>query len=419
MSAYNWIIRGGRVIDPANRIDAVRDLAIRDGRIAAVAEALDSAEARAVYDARGQIVTPGLVDVHVHAYHLVTPLGVDVDHYCLGRGVTTAVDAGSAGSATLPGFRAYIAQRVKTRVLAFMNISCAGLAFAGIGGTDIPGELDSLGLADVKGCLDAVERNRDLVVGVKLRLSESVAAGGRNEAEAYRRALDAAAAARVPLMVHHTLSSIPLEDCPGRMRPGDLYTHCYQGFQSTIIDPASRRIDPAALAARRQGVVFDLGHGQGSFNWTVAEICAREGFWPDTISTDMHSGTCEGPAYDLPTVMTRLLHLGLPLPEVVRRCTVDAARAIGWHERIGTLDIGREADVSVFSLEEIELDLEDCQSQMRRVHRRLIPKAVWRAGVRGEITSPRRFPNRDTIAAQRAWWDRLLIRDEPHGVSSV
>jgi len=409
---YDWLITGGRVIDPASGVDGVADLALAGHRIAALAPALDPRGAERVYDASGQIVMPGLVDLHIHGYHRVTPLGIDVDHYCLGRGVTTAVDAGSAGCSTFAGFRVFLAERCRTRLLAFLNISCAGLAFAGLGGdTTVAGELDLIELAPVRGCVECIESNRDRIVGVKVRLSDSCAAGGANEAEGYRRAAEAAAAAAVPLMVHHSFSTVPLEECPGRLRPGDIYTHMYHGFRSTILDPQSRKLHPAVRAARDGGVLFDLGHGQGAFNWTVAELAAAEGFWPDTISTDLHSGTCEGPAYDLPTVMTRMLRAGLPLPEVVRRATLEPARAIRLDDRIGTLGVGREADVAVLALEPCEVDLEDCQSQMRRITARLVPRAVWRAGEPGAITSPRQWPNPTTIAAQRRSWARLQIRD--------
>jgi dihydroorotase len=409
---FDWLIAGGRLLDPANGVDRTADLALADGRVAALRDRIDPLDAAQVYDAAGQVVLPGLVDLHVHAYHLVTPLGIDVDHYCLGRGVTTAVDAGSAGCSTFAGFRGYLAARSRTRLLAFLNISCAGLAFAGIaGGEAVPGELDLLSMAAVRDCVDCIERNRDLIVGVKVRLSDSCAAGGANESEAYRRALEAAASARVPLMVHHSFSTVPLEKCPGQMREGDLYTHMYHGFPSTIIDLDSRSVHPAVRNARARGVLFDVGHGQGAFSWTVAELCAAAGFWPDTISTDLHSGTCEGPAYDLPTVMTRLLRLGLPLDEVVRRTTVTPARAIGWDDRIGSLGVGREGDVAVFALDPTRLELEDCQSQMRSIEVRVVPRAVWRAGERVHVTKPRCWPNPATVAAQRRWWPRLVVRD--------
>ena len=210
---------------------------------------MDPRDAAQVYDAAGQVVMPGLVDLHVHAYHLVTPLGMDVDHYCLGRGVTTAVDAGSAGCSTFPGFRAYLAERSRTRLLAFLNISCSGLAFAGLAGDEaVPGELDLLSMAPVRACIDCIEANRDLIVGVKIRLSDSCTAGGANESEAYRRAREAAASARVPLMVHHSFSTIGLEECPGQMRAGDLYTHMYHGFPV----PSSTWIPARCIAAVRQ-----------------------------------------------------------------------------------------------------------------------------------------------------------------------
>ena len=389
-----------------------------DGRISLLTRSARAETSDRRFDAGGLLVVPGLIDLHMHGYEHVTPLGIDVDHYCLGRGVTTALDTGSAGCSTFQGFRTYACLPSRTRLLALLNISCAGLAFATLGGNKAtPGELDLLELADLEGCIDCVNANRDLIAGVKVRLSASLADEGRNEAEAYRRALDAARAVRLPLMVHHTLSTVSLADCPGKMAAGDIYTHTYHGFRSTIIR-SDGQLDPVVRAARERGVLFDVGFGQGSFNWTVAELSFKQGFWPDTISSDLHSGTCEGPAYDLPTVMTKLLHLGLPLTEVVRRTTIEPARAIGWADRIGSLTVGREADVTVLSLDAVDTELEDCQSQLRRVRKRLCPRAVWRAGVQGRITSPAQWPNPAAIARQRAAWDLLEVRD-PHPPGQV
>ncbi len=257
MRKHDAIIRGGHVIDPANGLDAVLDIGLRDGRISAIEPSIDPELADTTYDASGKIVTPGLVDLHIHGYHLVSPLSVPVDHYCLGRGVTTAVDAGSAGCGTFAGFRAFAIDRVKTRLLAFLNISCSGLAFGGLGGDDsVPGELDLLKLASVRGCIDCVEQNRDVLVGVKIRLSASIADEGRNEAEAYRRALEASQALRLPLMVHHALSTVSIDDCPGRMQAGDIYTHAYHGFTSSIVDAATRKPHRAVIDARERGVLL-------------------------------------------------------------------------------------------------------------------------------------------------------------------
>lgn len=412
MKQYDWLIRGGRLVDPANGLDAELDVALSGGKIAAVKAGLDPGAAQQTFDARGKIVTPGLVDLHTHTYDLVTPLGIDADHYCLGRGVTTAVDTGSAGSDTFPGFRVFSAERFRTRVLGFLNISRGGLAVGGATDKAAPGELDSPKFINADTCVACIEANRDLLVGVKVRLSASISDDGRNESLAWEQALAAAATTNTPLMVHHTMSTVPLEQVPGEMRPGDVYTHCYHGYESTIIDPESRKIHTSVLEARERGVLLDIGHGMGSFNWTVAEICAEEGFWPDTISTDMHSLTCDGPGYDQPTVMAKLLHLGMPLTEVIASSTTKPAAAIGWHDRIGSLGVGREADVCVMSLGEIDVELEDCQGQLRRLSQRIVAEAVWRAGEKVTTTEPIRWPNPEKAEKAKEGWPNLVIRDE-------
>ena len=412
MSQFDWLITNGRVIDPSQNIDRITRIGIQDGRIEAISDALEPADADEIYDASEQIVTPGLVDLHIHGYQHVTPLGIDVDHFCLGRGVTTAVDAGSAGCDTFPGFRAYAAKQCQTRLLAFLHISRAGLAFSSRTGGDDPGELETLKLVHTQDCIDCIEANRDLLVGVKIRLSSSIADEGRNEAESYDRAREAANRTNVPLMTHHNFSSVSLEDCPGLMKKGDIYTHCFHGYPSTILEPNSKRIISCVEQAKTKGVIFDVGHGMGSFSWPVAEACAEQGLWPDTISTDIHSLNIDGPVYDLPTVMTRLLNIGMPLVEVVRASTIAPAEAIAWADKIGSLEIGREADIAVLRLEDSDLDLEDCHAQLRPIQKRLIPKAVWRAGQPGVITKPERIPNPDTYQPAIDWRDKLIIQDD-------
>ena len=412
MNSCDVLIKNGRVIDPANNVDGHFDVAISGGRIAAVAADIKD-DAAEVFDADGLIVTPGLVDLHVHVYDKVIPLAIDPDHYCLGRGTTTVVDAGSAGADNFAGFRAFAIDRCRTRILGFLNISRMGLACSGLGGdSNVPGELDLIKFANTGDCVNCIEVNRDVLVGVKIRLSDSIADDGRNEQAAFELAVEAARATKLPLMTHHSFSTVSLEDCPGNMVAGDVYTHCFHGFPSTILNPDTTEIEVPVQRARDNGVLFDIGMGQGSFNWTVAEFATRAGFWPDTIGTDLHAGNCEGPTYDMPTTMSRILHLGMPLPEVIRCSTVEPARAVGWDDRIGTLGQGRDADVSVFAIETVDMDLEDCQSQMRRISQLLVPKAVWRAGEPAAITEPRAFPNAETIKAQKTWWPRLLIRDE-------
>ncbi len=411
MEKFDWIIKNGRVIDPSQALDKVTNIGLAKGKIAAIGDIEGGSEADQIYDATGHIVTPGLVDLHIHGYEHVTPLGIDVDHYCLGRGVTTAIDAGSAGCDTFDGFRHFAAERSQTRLLAFLHISRAGLAFSSRTGGDDPGELETLKLVHTRDCIDCIESNRDLLVGVKIRLSSSIANDGRNEVEAYKRAREAAGAVELPLMTHHNFSFIPLEDCPGAMERGDIYTHCFHAYPNTIIDPVSNTLFDSIVAARDAGVLFDIGHGMGSFSWPVAELCAQQGFWPDTISTDIHSLNRDGPVYDLPTVMSRMLKVGMPLVEIIRASTINPAKAIGWDDRIGTLDIGRDADISVLALDSVTLQLEDCHAQLRSLESQLIPKAVWRAGNRGQITSPKKLPDCDTYQTAIDWQSKLIIRD--------
>ena len=412
MTKYDLLIKGGRVIDPANNVDGLLDVAIARDRIVAVEAGLAADQAKQVHDATGKLVVPGLVDLHMHGYNHVTPLGIDTDYYCLGRGVTTAIDAGSAGASTSPGFRVYAVEPVRTRLRGFLNISQAGLCVGGAADGRSAGELDARAFIDAPACIECIEANADIYVGVKVRLSRTIAEDGKNEPEAYRAALETAAAVRMPLMVHRSFSVVPLEECPGKMVAGDIYTHCCHGFESTIIDVDTRQVHPAVLESRQRGVLFDIGHGTGAFNWTVGEICAAEGFWPDVISTDMHSLTCEGPGYDLPTVMTRILHLGMPLEEVIKASTLSAAAAIGWEDRIGTLGVGREADVAVLDLVDVDVDLEDCHGQMRRIDQRLRASAVWRAGTPGQITHPLKWPNFEQTQMLRGSWEMLKIRDD-------
>lgn len=200
--------------------------------------------------------------------------------------------------------------------------------------------------------------------------------------------------------------------CPGDLRPGDIYTHTYHGFPSSIVDAKSRSVVPDVLTAQQRGVIFDLGHGQGAFSWTVAEICAKESFWPDVISTDLHSGNYDGPAYDLPTVMSKILHLGMPLESVIKAVTFTPAKVISRDNEFGTLSVGSIADITVLKLQDCDIDLEDCQAQTRRLKKRLIPRRVWRAGTGYDITQPDPFPNVDKLTSLTKYWPDLVIKDD-------
>lgn len=324
----------------------------------------------------------------------------------------------AAGAATFPGLRKFIAEKSKTRVLSFLHIAAHGLASAGCTASVKGGECDSLNQVDVDWCTKCIQQNRDMIVGVKVRLSASAANDGANEDEAFRRALKASAQVKVPLMVHHTLSTIPVQQidkdclsCPGKLRPGDIHTHCFHGYPSSIVDKHTSLIHKDVHEAQKRGVFFDLGHGRGSFSWTVAETCAMKGFWPDIISSDLHVESADGPAYDLLTVMTKMLHVGMPLLDVIKAVTVTPATAIGRSDVIGSLGIGRAADITVVQIENVDLDLEDCQAFVRRIKHRFVPVAVWRDGVRFETKEPKPFPNtalyKDLVLSRH----ELAIRD--------
>ncbi|XP_045162393.1 deacetylase EF_0837-like isoform X1 [Mercenaria mercenaria] len=398
------LIRNGRVIDPQNDIDDILDVAIKDGKIFAVGRNLQL-NSKSTYDASGLIVTPGLIDAHVHCYQYATPLGINPDDACLARGVTTVIDAGSSGASTFLGLRKFIVDKSKTRVRCLLHIALHGLAAAGCSGGALGGESDTLAILDEEECVKCIQANRDVIVGVKVRLSASVCDNGRLEAEAFRRALSAAKRCAVPLMVHHVESTIPTQTdraspsslgCPKDLQAGDIYTHTYNGWRCSIVDPETKEIHSDVIEAKARGVLFDSGHGAGAFNWTVAEIAAKQNFWPNLMGSDLHTENQEGPAYDIPTVMTKFLHLGMPLNEIVRSVTSSPARAYSLNS-IGSLSEGMDADVSVLRIDECDVNLEDTVGQKRNVKKRILPVAVWRDGKEHQVVLPTIWPNTNAI----------------------
>ena len=200
--------------------------------------------------------------------------------------------------------------------------------------------------------------------------------------------------------------------CPGSLRAGDIYTHCFHGWPSTIINPLNGQIHNDVHDARKRGVFFDVGHGAGSFSWTVAEICAKEGFWPDIISSDLHKESVDGPAYDLLTVMTKMLHVGMPLIDVIKAVTMTPAAAIDRSDVIGSLSFGHAADITVVRIADVDIDLEDCNAQLRRIKQRFVPVAVWKDGVRFETSMPHPFPNTTRLKDLASSQDELVIKDK-------
>jgi dihydroorotase len=369
---FDLLIAGGSVVDPASNLNARADVAVRDGLIAAVAPATAGADAARTIEAHGLVVMPGLVDLHTHVFPGVSHYGVEPDTACLAKGVTTAVDAGSAGAQTFAGFRRYVIDVVSTRVLAFENISVLGMITARVG------ELENLRYAAPDEAVAVAEQHRDVVVGIKVRLGYQMV--GEGALAALRLARRAADQLGLPVMVHVIDLVEPLPGVLEMLRPGDVVTHCFHGERNGVLDGAGR-VAPAVRAASERGILFDVGHGVGSFSFDVARRAMADGLLPDTISSDLHAHNIDGPVFDLATTLSKFLYLGLSLPDVVARATVAPARAIGWEGRIGTLAPGSVADVAVFELAEGSFTLVDATGQSVQARQKLIPRYVVRGGM--------------------------------------
>jgi dihydroorotase len=341
---YDLLLQGGNVIDPRNGISAVRDLAIREGRIAAVASGIAPTTAFKTIDVGGLYVTPGLIDLHVHVFagagerrSYAGDLSVYPDGFTFRSGVTTAVDAGCAGWRNFEDFKATVIDRAKTRILALLNIVGHGMR-----GSQFENDLEDMQAAPTA---EMALRHSGLIVGIK------TAHYAGPEFLPVERAVEAGTLAKIPVMVdfgqaYHDRS---LADLLGsKLRAGDIYTHVYSGLRGEL-DP-SGHANQALTLGRRRGVLFDVGHGGGSFVWRVAVPIVSEGILPDTISTDLHVGSMNNGMKDMLNVMSKFLALGLSLDEVIERTTWNPARAIK-HEELGHLSVGAGADIAVLRLE--------------------------------------------------------------------
>jgi dihydroorotase len=356
---YDLLLTGGDVLDVGGGNVGRLDVAVTGGRIAAVGPDLPRT-AGTVVDVTGRLVTPGLVDLHTHVYPGAGYWGIDPDPVAWCSGVTTWVDAGSAGAHSLAGLRAFAATRqVRTAIL--LNIAAQGLAAR-------TGECRDLSNCDVDLAVDIVHGNRDAVRGIKVRIDAETVGG--NGVEPLRRGVAAAEACGVPVMVHIGTSPPALADVLGLLRPGDIVTHCASGFAEPL--------GPAAHEAYERGVLFDLGHGSGGFAFDVLERQLAAGLRPHTISTDLHARSLYGPAFDLPTTMAKLLAAGLDLADVVAAATVHPARALGLDA--GTLAVAAPADIAVFTLHTGSFEVADAHRQVRRAPLRLINEATYVSG---------------------------------------
>ncbi|HKB11372.1 MAG TPA: amidohydrolase/deacetylase family metallohydrolase [Vicinamibacterales bacterium] len=355
---YDLIVKAGRVVDPAQRIDRIADVAVAGGRIAAIQPNLATDQAGEIVDARGRIVTPGWIDLHVHVGAPdLTPGAL------LRDGVTAMVDGGSAGADNIDAL-VKVADAAPNRVRIFLNVARTGVR--------TPGELLDIGAADVDAARQAIERHRRWIAGVKVRLSESVA--GEHDLEALRRARQVAGP--LPVMLHVGQTHSPLPKILDLLRPGDIVTHPYSPPPHGIMT-GDGRVIPEVAAARRRGVRFDVGNGRTAhITWEVVENATRDGFWPDTISSDITGPGRTFRVFDLPTVVSKFLMLGMPLPEAIACVTSHAAASVSAFKDLGTLRVGAAADISVLELRDGEFEFVDNIDGKRIGRQKLFTTAV-------------------------------------------
>jgi dihydroorotase len=341
---YDLLLTGGHVVDAKNHLSATRDVAIKDGKIAAVEMHIDPAKALKTVDVKGLYVTPGLIDIHVHVYaspgernSYAGDEGVWPDGFTLRNGVTTVADAGSSGYKNFEDFKEHIIERSKTRVLAFLNIVGAGMRG--------PKYENNTADMDPKPAAEMAKRHQGLIIGIK------TAHYAYKDWTPVEHAVEAGKLANIPVMVDFGANwperpiTVLLEQ---KLRPGDIYTHCYSGLRNELLPDG--KVNPGMWAGRKRGVIFDVGHGGGSFAWRVAVPAIKQGFLPDSISTDLHIGSMNAGMKDMLNVMDKFLALGLTPDQIIAESTWHPAREIH-HDELGNLSVGSPADVAVLRIE--------------------------------------------------------------------
>jgi len=363
-ATYDLIIRGGRVVDPSAGLDATRDVAISGGKIAAVETSI-AGDAVETIDARGKIVAPGLIDIHTHAGR-----SKEGPPMCLLDGVTGWVDAGTGGADNMDAVAA-IARGAPQIGRCLINIARTGVIAPG-------GELHDISAANVALAQAAIARNRDVVIGVKARLSDNVAEA--NDLEALRRAQEAAAPFNLPVMIHVGQNHSPMRAILALLKRGDIVTHIYAPGMNGILDDKGN-LWPEVMAAHRRGIVFDFGNGvTDHFDWETVEKATRQGLWPDTFSTDLSTTSKTTGVVDLPNVMSKFLMFGMPLNRIIASATVNAAHCFPAFDDRGTLNVGAPADVAILELRDGTFEFLDNYKGTRTGRQRLFPSETILGG---------------------------------------
>ncbi len=352
---FDLLLKGGRVVDPAQGIDALLDVGFAGGKVAALGTALgDAADTR---DVTGKLVVPGLIDLHTHVYWGGTSLGVDPDDYAKFSGCTTLIDAGSAGPGNIHGFRKHVIERSDVRILPFLNISFAGI-FALHWDVSF-GECSDLRLVNSRVCLEVAKQQKDLIVGIKVRVGGGTS--GPMGIVPMQMALEVADALGLPLMSHLDAPPPPRAEVMKLLRKGDILTHCFRPWPNSPA-AADGGVEEDVAEARARGVIFDIGHGRGSFGYATAMQMLKNGFMPDVISSDVHLTSIGGPAFNMLVTMSKFLKLGMPLSEVVRASTINAASAVRLTDR-GTLKPGLLGDATILEMERGKFTFHDVMGE--------------------------------------------------------
>jgi dihydroorotase len=369
---YDLVLKGGHVIDPKNDVNRVADVAIAGGKIARVAADIPEAQAGRIGDVRGLYVTPGLIDIHVHVYSgtglkaLTGDSSVYPDGFSFRTGVTTMVDAGTAGWRNFPDFRERVIDRARTRVLAFLNIGGVGMA---------PNGENDTGDMDPEAAAKMAKAHPGVIVGFKVA---HYGKEGWPDVDNAQKARELTGGLPVMVDFGYTKADRNLATLlRDKLRSGDIYTHCYSGHREELLE--EKTLNPAMKDGRKRGVLFDVGHGGGSFYWNIAVPALEQGFPPDTISTDLHTGSMNAGMKDMPNVMSKILNLGVPLADVIRMSTWAAAQAIR-HPELGHLDTGAEADVTVLRLDKGNFGFVDSAGARRDGSQKLTAEITIRAG---------------------------------------
>jgi dihydroorotase len=368
------ILKGGRIIDPSQHLDRVADIGFASGKVAAISASLAADAGTEVVNVSGLIVTPGLIDLHTHVYWGGTSLGIDAEDYCRNSGVTTSIDTGSAGPGNFAGFRKHVIERSAVRILAYLHVSFAGIyAFSK---TVMVGESEELRLMAPAEAVEVADANRDVIVGIKVRVG--LRAGGTSGTAPLDIALQAASETGLPLMCHIDHPPPSYGEVLDRLRPGDVLTHAFRPFPNAPVDHQGK-VKDVVRRARERGVLFDIGHGKASFAFKTARAMLANGFFPDTISSDVHALCIDGPAFDQVTTLSKFLCMGMPLGEIIAATTHKTAIALRRPE-LGSLKTGSIGDATLLSIREGRFDYVDAVGEHMAGDRRIQSAGVVIAG---------------------------------------